>query len=85
MWVKSIGLENHRDIAIFRATSFTNSSSINSCPLVISSNPATILRVVVLPHPKGPTKTTNSRSLIFKLNQKQLERCYYNFIYVFKF
>ena len=35
-------------------------------PLVISSNPAIILNNVDLPHPLGPTNTTNSPFSIFK-------------------
>ena len=35
-------------------------------PLVMSSNPAIILNKVDLPHPLGPTNTTNSPFSIFK-------------------
>ena len=36
-------------------------------PVVASSRPEMILNKVVFPHPEGPTKTTNSLSLISKL------------------
>src|SRR5436190_17922349 len=39
-------------------------SSIKIRPEVIDSRPATILNVVVLPQPEGPTRTTNSLSRI---------------------
>ena len=42
-------------------------SSIYICPFVISSRPATILNVVDLPHPEGPTNITNSLSFILIL------------------
>src|ERR671922_1745155 len=43
-------------------TSLTTSSPIRISPSETSSSPAIILRVVVLPQPDGPTRTTNSRS-----------------------
>src|SRR6267378_1023744 len=42
-------------------------SSIRIRPDVIDSSPATILNVVVLPQPEGPTKTMNSLSWIARL------------------
>jgi hypothetical protein len=36
-------------------------------PSVMSSNPATILRAVVLPQPDGPTNTMKSPSAISRL------------------
>ena len=39
-------------------------SPIRKMPEVISSNPATKRRAVVLPHPDGPTSTMNSPSSI---------------------
>src|ERR1700745_2358472 len=39
-------------------------SSIRMRPDVIDSRPATMRNVVVLPHPDGPTRTTNSLSRI---------------------
>ena len=48
------------------ATSFITLWSISKVPLEISSRPATILKVVDLPQPDGPTKTINSLSLICK-------------------
>ena len=39
----------------------------NIFPLVGVSNPAIILKVVVLPQPEGPKKVTNSPFLIFRL------------------
>ena len=48
----------------FGATSLTTFSPIEISPSVISSNPATIRSKVVLPQPDGPTRTTNSPSLI---------------------
>src|SRR5690554_651741 len=48
-------------------TSLTTVSPMVICPSVISSRPATILRVVDLPQPEGPTSTINSLSLMSKL------------------
>src|ERR1017187_9547767 len=45
-------------------TSLTMSPPIQISPDVISSRPAIILSVVDLPHPEGPTSTTNSSSAI---------------------
>src|SRR5689334_4613944 len=42
--------------------SLTTRSPIEISPAVISSRPATIRNVVVLPQPEGPTKTMNSLS-----------------------
>lgn len=42
-------------------------SFINISPLVGISNPAIILNVVVLPHPEGPNRHTNSPSSIDRL------------------
>src|SRR5689334_2756481 len=42
--------------------SLTTRSPIEISPAVISSRPATIRSVVVLPHPDGPTNTMNSLS-----------------------
>src|SRR3954468_22378101 len=42
--------------------SLTTFSSIEICPPVMLSSPATMRNVVVLPHPDGPTSTTNSWS-----------------------
>src|SRR6266508_3036568 len=44
--------------------SLTMFSPIKISPAVIVSKPATMRRVVVLPHPDGPTRTTNSLSRI---------------------
>ena len=44
--------------------SFTTRPSMQMSPAVISSSPATMRSVVVLPQPEGPTSTTNSRSRI---------------------
>jgi hypothetical protein len=49
------------------ATSFINLPSMYSSPEVISSSPAIIRSVVDLPHPEGPTNTTNSLSLTVML------------------
>src|SRR5689334_12885745 len=46
--------------------SLTIRSPIEISPAVISSRPATIRRVVVLPQPDGPTKTMNSLSRIVR-------------------
>src|SRR4029450_493403 len=48
-------------------TSFTTRSPIRIVPSLVSSNPAIMRSVVVLPHPDGPTKTTNSLSGISRL------------------
>ena len=48
----------------FGATSLTTFSPIKISPSVMSSSPATIRSKVVLPQPDGPTRTTNSPSLI---------------------
>src|SRR3954467_10457092 len=45
-------------------SSLTTFSSIEICPAVMLSRPATIRSVVVLPQPDGPTSTTNSWSRI---------------------
>src|SRR6478609_5273236 len=46
---------------------FTTAPSMLIVPEVISSSPATMRSVVVLPQPEGPTSTTNSRSAISRL------------------
>src|SRR4051812_3344836 len=43
---------------------FTTLPSMLMSPELISSRPATMRSVVVLPQPEGPTSTTNSRSRI---------------------
>src|SRR6516164_10871569 len=43
---------------------FTTRPPMAMVPLVISSSPAIMRSVVDLPQPDGPTRTTNSRSLI---------------------
>ena len=53
------------------ATSLTVLSPIAISPSVISSKPATILSNVVFPHPEGPTRTTNSPSLIVILTSSK--------------
>src|SRR5216683_8261300 len=45
-------------------TSLTTVSSIRISPEVMASRPAIMRKVVVLPQPEGPTKTTNSLSWI---------------------
>src|SRR5256712_13793227 len=45
---------------------FTIRSTPASPPAVISSSPATIRKVVDLPHPEGPTSTTNSLSRMWR-------------------
>src|SRR5262249_31972129 len=47
--------------------SFTTRPSMRISPAVGSSKPAIIRSVVVLPHPDGPTSTTNSPSSIAQL------------------
>src|SRR5262245_399680 len=47
--------------------SLTTRSPIAISPAVISSSPATMRRVVVLPQPEGPTRTMNSLSRIVRL------------------
>src|SRR3989449_10408000 len=44
------------------AKSLTIFSPMKTSPAVMVSKPATMRRVVVLPHPDGPTSTTNSLS-----------------------
>src|SRR4026208_1865136 len=51
----------------FGGTSFTTRSPILSVPSLISSSPAIIRRLVVLPQPDGPTSTMNSPSAISRL------------------
>ena len=46
----------------FGSTSLTTRPPIESEPDEIDSSPAIIRSVVLLPHPDGPTKTTNSPS-----------------------
>src|SRR2546421_2207023 len=48
----------------FGGTSLTIRSPILRSPAEISSRPAIIRRLVVLPQPDGPTRTMNSPSLI---------------------
>ena len=43
-------------------TALTTASSIRMSPEVMASRPAIMRKVVVLPQPEGPTKTTNSLS-----------------------
>src|ERR1700716_4092880 len=50
----------------FGGRSLTTRSPIVISPAVISSSPATIRSVVDLPHPEGPTRTTNSLSRIWR-------------------
>ena len=45
-------------------TSLTTVSPIRMSPEVMASRPAIMRKVVVLPQPEGPTKTTNSLSRI---------------------
>jgi hypothetical protein len=45
-------------------TKLTTRSPIRTVPPEIDSRPATIRSAVVLPHPDGPTRTTNSPSSI---------------------
>src|SRR5690242_19243391 len=47
--------------------SLTTVPPISTWPEVIDSRPATMRRVVVLPQPDGPTRTTNSLSRISRL------------------
>ena len=51
----------------FGGTSFTTRPSIDIVPPEISSRPAIIRSVVDFPQPEGPTRTTNSLSLTFRL------------------
>src|SRR5215467_3856702 len=51
----------------FGGKSLTTRSPIVISPAVISSRPATIRRVVDLPHPDGPTSTMNSLSRMWRL------------------
>src|SRR4051794_38463693 len=51
----------------FGATSLTTRSPIRRLPSEISSRPAIIRRLVVLPQPDGPTRTMNSPSPISRL------------------
>src|SRR6188768_3654078 len=48
-------------------TSLTTRSPMRSVPALISSRPAIIRRLVVLPQPDGPTRTMNSPSPISRL------------------
>src|SRR5665213_220022 len=48
-------------------SSLTTFSSIEICPEVMLSRPATMRKVVVLPQPDGPTSTTNSWSRMSRL------------------
>src|SRR5215510_4665285 len=50
----------------FGGRSLTTRSPITISPAVISSRPATIRKVVDLPHPEGPTRTMNSLSRIWR-------------------
>src|SRR5665811_281771 len=48
-------------------TSLTTRSPMRTTPSVMSSSPAIMRRLVVLPQPDGPTKTMNSPSAISRL------------------
>ena len=48
----------------FGGISLTTFPPISILPLVISSRPAIILKIVLFPQPDGPTKTKNSFSAI---------------------
>src|SRR5512132_2549174 len=50
----------------FGGRSLTTRSPITISPPVISSSPATMRRVVDLPQPEGPTRTTNSLSRMLR-------------------
>src|SRR3984885_14483600 len=52
----------------FGGTSVTSRPPINNRPAEMVSSPAIMLRVVVLPHPDGPTSTTNEPSAISRLS-----------------
>src|SRR5258708_36650487 len=54
-------------LCFFGPLLFPSFPPMRSSPSVMSSSPAIMLRVVDLPHPDGPTRMTNSPSLILRL------------------
>jgi hypothetical protein len=64
MRIKRIGLEHHGQPRLAGGTWVASCPSMRMAPPVTSSKPAIRRSSVDLPHPEGPTKTTNSPSLI---------------------
>ena len=60
--VEGVVLEDHGDVAVFRRDVVDDPVADEDRPGVGSSRPATMRRVVDLPQPEGPTRTTNSLS-----------------------
>ena len=56
---EGVGLEHHRDAACAGATPVTSQSSMRMPPAGGVSSPAIIRRVVDLPQPEGPRRTTS--------------------------
>src|SRR5215469_7249957 len=63
----------------FGGTSLTTSPPIAMSPSVISSSPAIIRSVVDLPHPDGPTSTTNSWSAMSRSMPRTASTSSYRF------
>ena len=59
----------------FGGTSLTSRPSIEISPWLISSSPAIMRKVVLLPHPEGPTSTRNSRSATSMLTSRTTLTC----------
>ena len=61
-------LEHHSDFALVRGKAWTDTPSTRIVPAVVCSNPASIIRQVVLPDPEGPSRVRNSprRTLKFR-------------------
>ena len=60
--------------------SLTTLSPMERTPVVMSSSPAIIRRLVVLPQPDGPTKTMNSPSWISRLKSSTAVTSPYFFV-----
>jgi hypothetical protein len=65
--VERVALEDHRDVAILGRDVVDDAIADPQRPALISSRPAIIRRLVVLPQPDGPTRTMNSPSPISRL------------------
>ena len=67
--IQRVALKDHRDVAIVRrARRSPRGRRCSSSPALIDSSPATMRSVVLLPHPDGPTSTTNSPSFDLEID-----------------
>ena len=73
----------YNKLTVWMGISLTIFPSIFILPSVISSKPAIILKIVLLPQPEGPTKTKNSFLAISKstpLTASVLSNSYANYL-----